>query len=167
MALTPSPKRPVQPTVAEGTRAATVIVGLDGSDTSWDAFWWACGECRRVGGRIMALFVSSTAGSGVSVAAPDFAALGAFDFAFRDQSASERAKGLHELAKRHAADHGVDLAFLHVRGDTATELLRLAGEQHADQIVVGRSTKKRHHLAGSLGRRLVAKREAPIIVVVP
>jgi nucleotide-binding universal stress UspA family protein len=157
----------MQPTEAEGTRAATVIVGLDGSDTSWDAFWWACGECRRVGGRIMALFVSSTAGSGVGMASPDFAALCAVDFAFHEQAANKEAKGLFELAKRHADDQGVELAFLHVRGDTATELLRLAGDQHADQIVVGRSTKKRHHLAGSLGRRLVAKREAPIIVVVP
>jgi nucleotide-binding universal stress UspA family protein len=167
MAPTPSPQRPVQPTVTKGTRAATVIVGLDGSDTSWDAFCWACGECRRAGGRIMALFVSASAGSGMNVAAPDFAAMNAFYVALRDQAASEQAKGLHELAKHHADDQGVDLAFVHVRGDTATELLRLAGEEHADQIVVGRSTKKRHHLAGSLGRRLVAMRKAPIIVVVP
>jgi K+-sensing histidine kinase KdpD len=103
----------------------------------------------------------------MSVAAPDFAAMNAFYVALRDQAASEQATGLHELAKRCADDQGVELAFVHVRGDTATELLRLAGEQHADQIVVGRSTKKRHHLAGSLGRRLVAMRKAPIIVVVP
>jgi nucleotide-binding universal stress UspA family protein len=103
----------------------------------------------------------------MSVAAPDFAAAYAVDFAFREQATGEQAKELCELAKRHAADQGVDLAFRHVRGDRATELLRLAEEQHADQIVVGRSTKKRHHLAGSLGRRLVAMRNAPIVVVVP
>jgi hypothetical protein len=33
--------------------------------------------------------------------------------------------------------------------------------------VVGRSTKAWHRLAGSLGRYLITKRSAPIIVVVP
>jgi hypothetical protein len=37
----------------------------------------------------------------------------------------------------------------------------------ADVIAVGRSTKIRHRLAGSIGRRLLAKRGTPIIVVVP
>jgi hypothetical protein len=37
----------------------------------------------------------------------------------------------------------------------------------ADLIVVGRSAKMLHHLAGSLGRRLVSRRDAPVIVVVP
>ena len=34
-----------------------VVVGIDGSDTSWDAFCWACGETRRLGGRTVAVFV--------------------------------------------------------------------------------------------------------------
>jgi len=33
--------------------------------------------------------------------------------------------------------------------------------------VVGRSAKARHHVAGSLGRCLVVKRRAPVVVVVP
>jgi hypothetical protein len=37
----------------------------------------------------------------------------------------------------------------------------------ADVIAVGRSTQVRHRLAGSIGRRLLAKRGTPIIVVVP
>jgi hypothetical protein len=32
---------------------------------------------------------------------------------------------------------------------------------------VGRSAKMLHHLAGSLGRRLVARKDAPVVVVVP
>ena len=31
--------------------AAVVVAGLDGSKTSWDAFWWACGEAQRLDGR--------------------------------------------------------------------------------------------------------------------
>jgi nucleotide-binding universal stress UspA family protein len=37
----------------------------------------------------------------------------------------------------------------------------------ADLIVVGKSSKLRHHLAGSLGRRLVSRHDAPAVVVVP
>jgi len=37
----------------------------------------------------------------------------------------------------------------------------------ADLIVVGKSAKMLHHLAGSLGRRLVARNDAPVIAVVP
>jgi len=33
--------------------------------------------------------------------------------------------------------------------------------------VVGRSAKMRHHVAGSLGRRLVGRKDAPVVVVVP
>jgi len=38
---------------------------------------------------------------------------------------------------------------------------------YADLVVVGRSAKMRHHLAGSLGRRLVGRKDAPVVVVVP
>jgi len=37
----------------------------------------------------------------------------------------------------------------------------------ADLVVVGRSAKMRHHRAGSLGRRLVGRKDAPVVVVVP
>jgi len=67
----------------------------------------------------------------------------------------------------YAVGHDVDLTFIHATGDAASELLRLATALRADQIVVGRSMKARHHLAGSLGRRLAGKREAPVVVVVP
>jgi nucleotide-binding universal stress UspA family protein len=45
--------------------------------------------------------------------------------------------------------------------------MRIAEEVKADVIAVGRSTKTRRRLAGSVGRRLLAKRGTPIIVVVP
>jgi nucleotide-binding universal stress UspA family protein len=81
--------------------------------------------------------------------------------------AAERADTLRRELERYAADHDVDLIFVHAHGDAASELLRLATALHADQIVVGRSMKARHNLAGSLGRRLAGKREAPVVVVVP
>ena len=56
---------------------------------------------------------------------------------------------------------------------TGSELLAyrprhgVARAMHADLVVVGRSAKMRHHVAGSLGRRLVGRKDAPVVVVVP
>jgi nucleotide-binding universal stress UspA family protein len=75
-----------------------------------------------------------------------------------------------EVLRRHmynfAAEHDVDLTFVHTRGEVANELLRIAKANSADLIAVRRSTKVRHRFAGSLGRRLVGSSEAPIVVVV-
>jgi nucleotide-binding universal stress UspA family protein len=143
---------------------AVVVVGIDGSDTSWDAFHWACGETRRLAGHTVAVFVSPTSVA-VSTTAASFAAASAYGAI--EQTVTDQAGELGDLVRSYAQDLGVDLTFVHTRGDTATELLRIAGSSHADLVVVGRSTKARHHLAGSLGRRLVGRRTAPVIVVVP
>ena len=66
----------------------------------------------------------------------------------------------------HSND-GLDVAFVHARGDPARELLRVAAEVSADLIVVGKSVKARHRIAGSLGRCLIGKHRSPIVVVVP
>jgi nucleotide-binding universal stress UspA family protein len=141
-----------------------VVVGVDGSDTSWDAFWWACGETRRLGGQVLAVFVSpsASAGTGCTLEAATVVAA-----AVRCQEAAEWAVRLRCRLEGYAPDEDIDIAFVHARGDAATELLRIAADRRAGLIVVGRSTKARHHVAGSLGRRLIGKRDAPVVVVVP
>jgi len=52
-------------------------------------------------------------------------------------------------------------------GDDAVALTSVASAMQADLVVVGQSAKMRHHLAGSLGRRLVGRKDAPVVVVVP
>jgi nucleotide-binding universal stress UspA family protein len=151
------------PTV--GAATAVVLVGIDGSETSWDALSWACGEARRLRGRAVAVLVSPSADRGTPVSA--FVGAFPFDCGWNEPTPTEPAETLRREVECYAAGHGVDLTFVHTRGDTTSELLRLAAAQHADQIVVGRSMKARHHLAGSLGRRLAGKREAPVVVVVP
>jgi nucleotide-binding universal stress UspA family protein len=84
-----------------------------------------------------------------------------------EQTVTDKAGELGDLVISCARELGVDLTFVHTRGDAATEILRIAGSSHADLVVVGRSTKARHQVAGSLGRRLVGRRNAPVIVVVP
>jgi hypothetical protein len=50
---------------------------------------------------------------------------------------------------------------------TCPALTSVASAMHADLVVVGRSAKMRHRRAGSLGRRLVGRKDAPVVVVVP
>jgi nucleotide-binding universal stress UspA family protein len=144
---------------------ARVVVGIDGSDTSWDAFCWACGETKRLGGRTVAVFVGPVSG-GTSAAAASFGGA-VVTYGAIQQTISDQAEELSGQVCGYGHDHGVDVSFVHTVGDTAKELLRIANAGQADLLVVGRSTKARHHLAGSLGRRLVGRRDAPIIVVVP
>jgi nucleotide-binding universal stress UspA family protein len=143
-----------------------IVVGIDGSETSWDAFWWACGETRRLSGRVVAVFVGPTSAARAAAStAPfcaSFLALGVIE-----QTENEQATQLSQETFRYAADHGLQFTFVHTHGDTAQELLRVAVGARADLIVVGRSAKARHHIAGSLGRRLTRNHKAPIIVVVP
>jgi nucleotide-binding universal stress UspA family protein len=145
--------------------SAVIVVGIDGSDTSWDALYWACGETRRLGGRTVAVFVRPTAGVASTAA---FIGGAGVAYGTIQQTMTDQAEELgDQVCASYGRDHGVILTFVHTHGDTATELLRIAACDHADLIVVGRSTKARHHLAGSLGRRLVGRHGAPIIVVVP
>jgi nucleotide-binding universal stress UspA family protein len=157
--------RPAWP--ARGPATAAVLVGLDGSGTSWDAFWWACGEARRLGGRLVAVFVSSSTDACMAAMASASVGVAVCDYAVVDEAAAAQGARLRAEVQRHADADGLDVGFIHARGDPARELLRLAEELGADLIVVGRSMKARHQIAGSLGCHLVVKRRAPVVVVVP
>jgi nucleotide-binding universal stress UspA family protein len=87
--------------------------------------------------------------------------------ALRSANAERAARLRDEIESQAARDSDLDLVFIGARGDPGQELVRIAEELKADVIAVGRSAKVRHRLAGSIGRRLLAKRGAPIIVVVP
>jgi nucleotide-binding universal stress UspA family protein len=143
---------------------ATVVIGIDGSSASRAAFCWACGEARRLGGRAVAVFISPAAGAAAAAicAAAGFAAAG---YLVPDLAVGEQVEGLAADMLREAA--GLDLTFIHTPGDPVAGLLRIAGEVHADLIVVGGSAAIPHRLAGSVGQRLAARRRESVIVVVP
>jgi nucleotide-binding universal stress UspA family protein len=161
-----TPHLPDQPSTADQAGLATVVVvGVDDSESSWDAFWWSCGETRRLGGRIVAVFVRPVTGSGLA-AAGALAASPTIEI-WQDQALTEVAENLQRKLSEAALETGVSFEFVNAKGDAASELLRVAADRHADLIVVGKSSKVLHHLAGSLGRRLIGKRNAPVVVVVP
>lgn len=148
------------PVRAVGSSAPLIVVGLDGSSTSWDAFSWAAGEANRSNGSLVAVYIIPA----VEPAAAFGESLG---YAAVEEARGEVAAQLRDEAQRRANDLGVPLRFVSERGDTAPTITRIARSLGADLIVVGRSAKMLHHLAGSLGRRLVSRNDAPVIAVVP
>ena len=147
---------------AVGATAPVIVVGLDGSPTSWDAFAWAAGEAVRANGRLLAVYVTPAIEpvTAVTVGVP-------LDWAAAAQARQQAAGHLKDEAEQRARDLGVPLAFITEIGDGARALTSVASAMHADLVVVGRSAKMRHHRAGSLGRRLVGRKDAPVVVVVP
>jgi nucleotide-binding universal stress UspA family protein len=142
-----------------------VVIGLDGSKTSWHAFSWGCGEARRMGGRAVAVFVSPSLGPGAGAGL--MLGIDSYDHGAVETAVGQQAEQLRVEALARAVSARIELTFLHARGDPASELLRVAREIHADVTAIGRSTKLCHRLAGALGRRLLAKPGVPIVVVVP
>jgi nucleotide-binding universal stress UspA family protein len=158
--ISAAPRSQDSPINRSGAKSPLIVVGLDGSPTSWDAFAWALGEASRAQGRVIVVHVVA----GVQ----PYAAWGApLDYAAVQQAQEDVAVQLAAEADLRSHDFGVDLTFVREAGDVAAALTRVAHTQHADLIVVGKSAKMLHHLAGSLGRRLVTRHDSPAVVVVP
>lgn len=157
--------RPNRSNDVEGSAASVIVVGVDGSETSWDALWWATGQALRTRSHVVAAFV--TPGVNINVAMAATFTTAPVDYTGAEQIASDRAEHLRHQIEDYEAEHDFRVSFVHAHGDPMTELARIAEEWRADVIVVGRSTKARHHVAGSIGRRLVGRRKAPVVVVVP
>jgi nucleotide-binding universal stress UspA family protein len=66
-----------------------------------------------------------------------------------------------------AHELGVQLSFLVERGDVTRAVAKVARRLSADLVVVGRSAKLRHQIAGSFSHRLTSRNDAPVVVVVP
>jgi nucleotide-binding universal stress UspA family protein len=130
-----------------------VVVGVDGSDTSERALYYAFGLARRQRSRVIAVHA-------VPLAALDSLALagglpGEADF----QSELEQAvRGL-------AREHDVAACFVSVVGDPAAVILRVARDERADAIVVGASRAPGHRLFGSTAVRAVRRCPCPVTVV--
>ena len=152
-----SPGMPGRP---DGAAAPVIVVGVDGSPTSWDAFSWAAGEALRTGGSLIAVYATPMVESAAAVGAY-------FDYAAAGQARREAAGQLKAEAAQRAGELGVPLSFVRESGDTAHALTSVAHSAGADLVVVGKSAKLWHHVAGSLGRRLVCRHDAPVIVVGP
>jgi nucleotide-binding universal stress UspA family protein len=137
-----------------------IVVGLDGSPSSWDAFSWATGEAVRIKGNVIAVYVMPLVESAAAFGVP-------YDYAGVEQTRQEIADELRTEANHRGDEAGVTVSFATEHGDATHALTDVARGLNAKLVVVGRSAKVRHHLAGSLSHRLTSRNDAPVVVVVP
>jgi nucleotide-binding universal stress UspA family protein len=137
-----------------------IVVAVDGSPTSWDAFAWAAGAAARGNGSLVALHVEPLGSAAAALGAP-------IDYAGLESTRQQVALELQTEVERLAHELGVQVRFVVERGDVTRAVSTLAKELNADLVVVGRSAKALHHLAGSLSHRLICRSDAPVVVVVP
>jgi nucleotide-binding universal stress UspA family protein len=146
-----------QPGFELGTDGPSLIlVGVDGSRTSWRAAAYAAGLARRQHSRLLAVYVARLSAS-VGMAPGVAAAM--------NEVAAQTAAEIEERLRAAADERGVDLEFRGVLGDPWTELNRAATERKADAVVVGASEHAGHRLVGSLATRLVRAGKWPVTVV--
>jgi nucleotide-binding universal stress UspA family protein len=151
---TPTPRVASLPVTGQ-----VIVVGLNGSPTSWNAFCWSAGQAARTGGRIVAVFVSPCVRTTGLQGGP-------YDYAAVEDAQAQHCCALETEAAGYAADLGIGLTFVRRRGGAARGLSEVALAARADVVVVGRSRRRLCGGTASLGRRLRSRPDAPVLVVV-
>jgi nucleotide-binding universal stress UspA family protein len=136
-------------------RRTTVVIGIDGSETSMRAAAYAIGLAARQPAHLVFLHVTNTASASMAPQVlPEMLTTGT------DAAATLRA------TLETAIDNPDTVWELrHTVGNPFHELTRLADEVAADLVVVGASTQLGHRLVGSLAVHLVKCRRWPVTVV--
>lgn len=134
----------------------SILVGVDGSDTSLRAGSYAAGLARRQGAQVIVLFVHVPAGGGL---------LNPQLMELQRSSQVTVVDELREEVHRNAEALGLQVTFHERHGNPYLELVRLADELRVDAVVVGASMQSGHRLIGSLATRLVRDARWPVTVV--
>jgi nucleotide-binding universal stress UspA family protein len=134
-----------------------IMVGLDGSDSSWRATAYAGGLARRQNALLAIVYVQPLMGMAEAYGA-DVAGVTA-------EVADDLARQIQEQAERVKDVYVTRWKFLTRRGDAYTGLASAADELEADAVVVGASEKAGHRLVGSVAVRLVKAGRWPVTVV--
>ncbi len=133
----------------------TIVVGLDGSETSYRAFAMATGLAGREHGSVHACFVAHL---------PATALLGGLVGPALPLDEPDSEDGLADFVAKELVRAGVSGDFTRCSGEVGSELERLAEARAADLLVVGRSTHPHLHLGG-VPRQLLARSRIPVLVV--
>ena len=160
MTQDPAVQRTQDPACRAGPAEPIIVVGVDGSPTSWDAFSWAAGQAMRSNGKLIVVYVMPLIEPAAALGAP-------YDYVGVENAREEIAGELEAEAARRARDIGIAVSFIRDYGDATDSLTEIARTSQANLVVVGRSAKLWHHLAGSLSHRLIYRKDAPVVVVVP
>lgn len=130
-----------------------LVVGVDGSETSWRALYYAFGLARRQRSTVIAVFANARR--------PTFDGFpGAAAEAGEDLVAELRA-----AVTALSAEHDVVAEFVCAQRDPVVSLIEVAVERQADAIIIGASKSLSHKLFGSNAVRTVRRSKCPVTVV--
>lgn len=134
-------------------RPSLIVVGIDGSDTSWRALHYAFGLARRQHGVLVAVFAFTpvTSWDGIATAVCYTG----------EELADELRAAVHSLSE----EHHVPAEFLRAQRDPVRTLIEVAATHHADAIIVGASKTLSHKVFGSKAARTIRRSRCPVIVV--
>lgn len=138
----------------------SIVVGVDGSNASMRAAAYAAGLARRQRCCLVAVFVRSLP----AVLLP-LADAGGSAAATVVQAHDEVERELRAAIAERAPRLDLDVRLVVRTGEPYTELMNVAQQVRADAVVVGRSTKVLHRIAGSLAVKLVRANRWPVTVV--
>ena len=134
---------------------APILVGYNGSTPSQHALAYAAGMARRMARPLMLAHVRPTPTR----------------YAIADQwiPPSDDPAELLDWMRTALTDtidpHGLTVQLVHRSGDAARQLAELAGETHADAIVLGAPEQWVHRIIGSVPVWLARHARCPVIVV--
>ena len=139
-----------------GDGPGTILVAVDGTDTSMRAGAYAAGLARRQHAQLVCLYVrvpSALGGMNIGLAAP------------LRQTQDEMAREIRDTVTAGMQRIGLEVTFLERAGSPVAEIARVADELHADAVVVGASTQAGHRFVGSIAAHLVRIARWPVTVV--
>ncbi|WP_432013100.1 universal stress protein [Streptomyces cucumeris] len=134
-----------------------ILVGVDGSDSSWRAAAYAAGLARRQNALLAVVYVQPVLPAG--------AVLGAAVADTTGEVAEELVREIREATERLRGVFEVRWEFHTFRGDPYSGLVQAADELTADAVVVGTSEQAGHRIVGSVAVRLVKAGRWPVTVV--
>jgi nucleotide-binding universal stress UspA family protein len=139
---------------------ATIVAGVDGSESSLRAAAYAGGLARRQGASLVGVYVRRPYGGALSIADRTGVSV-----VLEQQSQDDVETELRTAFEHVAPAYGIDAQFVIRTGDPFTEICHVAESHRADAVVVGASTSLGHRVAGSLAVKLVRQAKWPVTVV--
>ena len=145
---------PIEDLEPGGDGPSVMIVGIDGSDTSWRAMYYTLGLARRQHSTVTAVFAFPMSWTCQGMPSTSY------------EDGVKLAAELECTVKGLADDYHVTTHFIWLMGcDPVLTLGRIAAEQRADAIVIGASQALCHRFFGSTALRSVRRGQCPVIVV--